>query len=61
MPDNQIINILFNDYNLNPVRSGIVSRPQDYVYSSAGDYYENRKGLLDVVMVEPVGLVKPLY
>ena len=38
------------DYiHLDPVRAGIVARPQDYVYSSAGDYYENRKGLLDIV------------
>ena len=50
------------DYiHMNPVRSGIVSKPQDYIYSSAGDYYENRKGLLDIVLVEPIGLVKPLY
>jgi putative transposase len=50
------------DYiHLNPVRAGMVSKPQDYVYSSAGDYYENRKGLLDIVLVEPIGLVKPLY
>jgi hypothetical protein len=49
------------DYiHLNPVRSGLVSKPQDYVYSSTGDYYENRKGLLDIVLLEPIGLVKPL-
>ncbi len=49
------------DYiHLNPVRAGIVARPQDYVYSSAGDYYENRKGLLDIVLVEPMGPVKPI-
>jgi putative transposase len=50
------------DYiHMNPVRAGIVTKPQDYVYSSGGDYYENRKGLLDVVLVEPIGLVKPSY
>ena len=49
------------DYvHLNPVRAGIVARPQDYVYSSAGDYYENRKGLLDIVLVDPMGPVKPI-
>ncbi|MEO8771908.1 MAG: hypothetical protein ABI402_17560 [Ferruginibacter sp.] len=28
----------------NPVRAGIVFEPQDYVYSSAVDYYTNRNG-----------------
>jgi putative transposase len=49
------------DYiHLNPVRAGIVSRPQDFIYSSASDYYENKKGLLDIVMIEPIGFVAPL-
>lgn len=33
----------------NPVRAGIVWEPAHYKYSSAIDYYENKKGLLDVV------------
>ncbi|MEO8769020.1 MAG: hypothetical protein ABI402_03015 [Ferruginibacter sp.] len=28
----------------NPVRGGIVFEPQQFVYSSAGDYYTNQKG-----------------
>ncbi len=31
----------------NPVRSGIVSRPEDYLYSSAADY-AGLKGLIEV-------------
>ena len=45
--------------HLNPVRAGIVAEPQHYVYSSAGDYYANRKGLLDIELVEPIGPIKP--
>ena len=45
--------------HLNPVRAGIVAEPQHYVYSSAGDYYVNRKGLLDIELMEPIGLMKP--
>jgi REP element-mobilizing transposase RayT len=49
------------DYmHLNPVRSGIVAHPQDYIYSSASDYYDNKSGLVDIVLVEPIGFVKPL-
>ena len=32
----------------NPVRAGFVERAEDWMYSSAGDYYANRKGLIDL-------------
>ena len=32
----------------NPVRAGIVNEAQDYVYSSAVDYYTTRKGLIEI-------------
>ncbi|ANI90083.1 transposase [Arachidicoccus ginsenosidimutans] len=32
----------------NPVRAGIVEKEEEYLYSSAGDFYGVRKGLLDV-------------
>jgi len=34
-------------YN-NPVKAGIVDRPECYVYSSARDYFDIEKGLLGV-------------
>jgi putative transposase len=36
----------------NPVVAGIVKRPEDYIYSSAGDYH-GIKGLIDVILVDP--------
>jgi len=36
----------------NPVVAGIVYEPQQYVYSSAIDYYDNRKGLVDITYLE---------
>jgi REP element-mobilizing transposase RayT len=36
----------------NPVKAGLVWEPQHYVLSSAIDYYEQRKGRVDVVLVE---------
>lgn len=40
------------DYiHFNPVRAGIVSRPQDYIFSSAGNYIDG-KGIIDVELVQ---------
>ena len=32
----------------NPVDSGLVEKPEDYLYSSAIDYVGKGKGLLDI-------------
>lgn len=32
----------------NPVKAGIVEKVEDYLYSSAMDYYTDQKGLLDI-------------
>lgn len=40
------------DYiHMNPVRSGVVSKIEDYIYSSASNYIEG-KGLVNVTLVE---------
>jgi putative transposase len=44
----------------NPIRSGIVDKASDYIYSSARNY-EGKKGILDVVLIEPIGPVKAIY
>jgi len=36
----------------NPVKAGIVYEPQHYLLSSAGDYYENRKGPINICYIE---------
>ena len=35
----------------NPVAEGIVEEPEHYLYSSARNYYSNRKGILDIEFV----------
>jgi putative transposase len=35
----------------NPVEAGIVDNAEDYLYSSARDYYDTGKGLLDIVPI----------
>ena len=32
----------------NPVRAGFVEKAEDWIYSSAGDYYCNKKGLIEL-------------
>jgi len=36
----------------NPVAAGIVEEPDHYVFSSARDYFLNRKGLVDISYIE---------
>lgn len=33
---------------MNPVSAGIVRKPEDYLYSSAGDYYTGLKGMIEL-------------
>ncbi len=41
------------DYiHCNPIVSGIVNKPEDYLYSSARNYY-GMKGLIDVILLDP--------
>ena len=37
----------------NPVRAGIVEKPEHYLYSSAADY-AGHKGFIDIVMLERI-------
>ncbi len=37
-----------NYLHLNPVRAGLVEKEEEYKYSSCGDYYGIRKGLLEL-------------
>ena len=36
----------------NPVSAGIVYEPHHYVFSSAADYFDNRKGLVNICYIE---------
>lgn len=37
----------------NRLQAGIVDKPEDYLYSSARNYYGMR-GLIDVILLDPV-------
>lgn len=36
----------------NPVEAGFVTRAEDWLYSSAVNYYTDEKGLIDVLILE---------
>ena len=38
----------------NPVEAGFVRHPEDYLYSSATDYYTEGRGLIDVHRIDPI-------
>ena len=47
---NEMIDQRLNYIHDNPVKAGMVDKPQDYVYSSARDYC-GEKGLVDVILI----------
>jgi len=44
----EILNSRMEYLHENPLRAGIVYQEGDYVYSSGSDYYNNRKGLVEI-------------
>ncbi len=46
----EIIDQKLNYIHYNPVEAGIVTRPEDYLYSSAGDY-AGEKGMVNVILI----------
>lgn len=38
----------------NPVVAGFVEKPEDWLYSSAKDYYSGTKGMLDIILIDPL-------
>jgi putative transposase len=37
----------------NPVEAGFVEKPEDWLYSSAKQYYTEQKGKIDIIQIEP--------
>jgi hypothetical protein len=53
LPDYKILHQKLDYIHYNPVVAGIVEKPEDYLYSSARDYY-GLPGLIDILLVEPM-------
>ena len=52
--DQKILHQKLDYIHYNPVVAGIVEHPEDYLYSSARDYYGKGKGLIDIIIVDPL-------
>ncbi|RYG03120.1 MAG: transposase [Chitinophagaceae bacterium] len=48
---NEMVTQRLNYLHENPVRAGLVTEAQYYKYSSAVDYYEERKGLVPITLI----------
>lgn len=44
----EFFDVKANYIHMNPVRAGIVEKEEEYLYSSCGDFYGTRKGLLEI-------------
>jgi putative transposase len=53
LPDIKILHQKLDYIHNNPVTAGIVEKPEDYLYSSARNYYE-LPALIDVILVDPM-------
>jgi hypothetical protein len=51
--DQKILHQKLDYLHNNPVEAGFVEKPEDYLYSSAKDYY-GLQGLLDILLVDPL-------
>ncbi|HRH49822.1 MAG TPA: hypothetical protein PLP23_13795 [Panacibacter sp.] len=40
----------------NPVTAGFVEKPEDWLYSSAKDYYMGKKVIIDISLIDPMVL-----
>lgn len=38
----------------NPVEAGFVDKAEDWLYSSARQYYTDQKGMIDIIQIEPI-------
>ena len=38
----------------NPVTAGFVESPEDWLYSSAQEYYTGKKGMINILLIDPM-------
>jgi putative transposase len=55
LPTPKILHQKLDFIHYNPLVAGLVEKPEDYLYSSARDYY-GMPGLMDIIVVEPLML-----
>ena len=53
LPTMEIAHQKLDYIHYNPVEAGFVEKPEDFMYSSARNYY-GMKGLIDIAMLDPL-------
>jgi hypothetical protein len=38
----------------NPVEAGFIEKAEDWLYSSANDYYTGKRGMIDILVIDPI-------
>jgi len=51
LDNNELLEQKMNYIHQNPVQAGFVDRPETWLYSSASDYMNERKGFLDLIFI----------
>ena len=54
LADQQMMHQKLNYLHNNPVEAGFVEKPEEWLYSSAKDYYTGRKGMIDILLIDPM-------
>jgi len=49
---NELLDQRLNYIHQNPVKAGFVEKEEDWINSSAGDYYGIRKGAVEIIIIE---------
>ncbi|MBI1779834.1 MAG: transposase [Sphingobacteriales bacterium] len=57
LPTQEITHQKLDYLHNNPVVAGFVEKPEDWLYSSAKDYYTGKKGMLDIILIEPLVVI----
>lgn len=54
LANQQMMHQKLNCIHNNPVETAFVEKPEDWLYSSAKDYCTGKKGMIDILLIDPM-------
>jgi len=54
LANQQMMHQKLNYLHNNPVETAFVEKPEDWLYSSAKDYCTGKKGMIDILLIDPM-------
>ena len=54
LANRQMMHQKLNYLHNNPVETAFVEKPEDWLYSSAKDYCTGKKGMIDILLIDPM-------